>query len=457
MLFHTWTFFVFFLVFYPLYVLTRNTGLRIFLLLVASYIFYGWWDARYLALIAFSTVIDWVSVLMMSRGGRRMPWLAMSLVGNLGLLAFFKYAAFITENANALLRGIGFDVSLPVPDLVLPVGISFFVFQSMSYTIDYYRGQVGTERSLVRYAAFVSLFPQLVAGPIERAKNLLPQLRQTPRITRQDIGDGLSLFLVGLFKKAILADSLSLYVDRVYGAPQEFQAPALFLATVAFGWQIYFDFSGYTDMARGLARLMGIRLMLNFNHPYTAVGLGDFWRRWHISLSTWFRDYVYIPLGGSREGKWATYRNMFLTMVISGLWHGANWTFVAWGALHGLGRMLTRTLEESSFYRNRVPQWVKRAWVFLFVTFAWIFFRAQSIRDAWVVVKGIFSFEWSDPGCPLLLLGLILAVWAYQLVYESRRRWVLTLRPVRLALAVCMLLALLFWGTGTSAFIYFQF
>src|SRR5213596_1208777 len=230
----------------------------------------------------------------------------------------------------------------------------------MSYTIDAYRGDIQTERSFVRFLTFVSFFPQLVAGPIERARNLLPQLQKEPQITREDVGDGLSLFLVGFFKKVALADYLALYVDNVYAAPGQFQAPALILATVAFGWQIYFDFSGYTDMARGIARLMGFHLMLNFNNPYTATGLGDFWNRWHISLSTWFKDYLYFPLGGSRGGTWRTYRNMFLTMVISGIWHGAAWTFVIWGALHALGVMITRELERSAFYRERVPKLLKQ-------------------------------------------------------------------------------------------------
>jgi len=252
--------------------------------------------------------------------------------------------------------------------VTLPLGISFYTFQSMSYSIDVYRGDAQPIRSFVDFACFVSMFPQLVAGPIERAKNLLPQLQSAPKITRHDVADGLSLFVVGLFKKVALADYLALYVDPVYAAPGEHQAPALVLATFAFAWQIYFDFSGYTDMARGVGRMMGIRLMLNFNNPYLATGLGDFWRRWHISLSTWFRDYVYIPLGGNRKGEVRTYVNICLTMLISGLWHGAAWTFVIWGALHAVGYSLTRALESSSFYRERVPMLLKQGLTFLFVT-----------------------------------------------------------------------------------------
>jgi D-alanyl-lipoteichoic acid acyltransferase DltB (MBOAT superfamily) len=313
---------------------------------------------------------------------------------------------------------------------------------------------------LVRFLTFVSFFPQLVAGPIERASNLLPQLQKTPTITRQDLADGLSLFLVGFFKKVALADYLAKYVDPVYGNPGQFQAPALILATVAFGWQIYFDFSGYTDMARGIAQLMGFRLMLNFNNPYIATGLGDFWNRWHISLSTWFKDYLYFPLGGSRGGTFRTYRNMFLTMVISGIWHGAAWTFVIWGALHALGRCLTRELEQTEFYNERIPKLAKQFLVFTFVTFTWIFFRAQSLDDAWLVISRMFTTGWMDPRFPLLMGSLIVAVWLYQLLYSSQSmlRWYIEAAPVRLGLTMALIAYLLIVAQpSTKQFIYFQF
>jgi D-alanyl-lipoteichoic acid acyltransferase DltB (MBOAT superfamily) len=257
-----------------------------------------------------------------------------------------------------------------------------------------------------------------------------------------------------------LADYLAKYVDKVYETPGQFQASALLLATVAFGWQIYFDFSGYTDMARGIARVMGFRLMLNFNNPYTATGLGDFWARWHISLSTWFKDYLYFPLGGNRRGKLRTYFNMFVTMVISGIWHGAAWTFVVWGALHALGRCSTRELEETDFYRRRIPTIVKQAWVFAFVTLTWVFFRAQSLTDAWLIISRIFTAGWTDPRFPVMMAVLILAVWAYQLLYasESRLRQVLELASVRVGLVAVMIVYLLVVAQpSTKAFIYFQF
>jgi alginate O-acetyltransferase complex protein AlgI len=344
--------------------------------------------------------------------------------------------------------------------VLLPIGISFHTFQSMSYTIDAYKGVIKTERSFVRFLTFVSFFPQLVAGPIERAKNLLPQLERAPEITRQDLSDGLSLFLVGFFKKVALADYLAQYVDLVYGNPVQFQAPALVLATVAFGWQIYFDFSGYTDMARGIALLMGFRMMLNFNNPYAATGLGDFWNRWHISLSTWFKDYLYFPLGGSRHGKFRTYINMFITMIVSGIWHGAAWTFLIWGGLHALGRSATRELEQTEFYQKRVPRLAKQLAVFTFVTFTWIFFRAQSLTDASLIISRIFTTGWADPRFPLVMAILILAVWVYQLLYTSRGalRWLIEAAPARVGLAALMIAYLVIVAQpSTKQFIYFQF
>ena len=483
MLFHTWTFLAFFLVVYPGFLLLKRTPLKAPWLLAASYVFYGWWNPVYLLLIVWSTTIDYLAVVAMAKTRWKKPWLAGSIVNNLLLLGFFKYGQFVVDNLNALGAWLGLPFVLSQPnvtflstgindllawfgtgwavapfDYLLPVGISFYVFQSMSYTIDYYRGRVEFEPNIIRYATFVSLFPQLVAGPIERASNLLPQLRADSRITMHDAADGASLFVVGLFKKIALADYLAMYVNPCYAAPGDYGAAALLLATFAFAWQIYFDFSGYTDMARGLGRMMGFRLMLNFNNPYLADGLGDFWGRWHISLSTWFRDYVYVPLGGNRRGKFRTYVNMVLTMLISGLWHGAMWTFVLWGAVHAAGRLLTRGLERTGFYRNRVPKSVKQILTFLIVTFAWIFFRAESVSDAWLIVSRIATAGWSDPGFPLLAAGLVAAVWVYQYLYESRLRRLLKPAAVRITLVVAMIVYMVTCvTTGGQAFIYFRF
>jgi len=458
MLFHTWPFFLFFLAVYLVYLPLRRTRFYLAWLLLASYFFYGWWNPIYLVLIAYSTVVNYYAVVLMARGRRRRLWLAVGVVNSLGVLAFFKYGVFVADNLNGLLSLLGWPFRVPRPGVLLPVGISFYTFQSLSYTIDFYRGQEEREPSLLRFATFVSLFPQLVAGPIERARNLLPQLTGTPRITREDIGDGLSLFVVGLFKKVALADYLAAYVDRVYAAPELFDGLSLAAATFAFGWQIYFDFSGYTDMARGVGRLLGFRFMLNFRNPYLAAGLREFWQRWHISLSTWFRDYVYIPLGGNRRGTFRTYLNMFLTMLISGLWHGAAWGFVIWGAFHAVGRCLTRWLETTSFYRDRLPKPVKQLAVFAFVTFAWIFFRAESFSDATLIVRKIFTAEFADPQFPLLALVLCLGVWAYQFMYESRAGRLLAARPVKVCMVLAMLLYLaIFSGSSAKPFVYFQF
>jgi D-alanyl-lipoteichoic acid acyltransferase DltB (MBOAT superfamily) len=483
MLFHTWVFFVFFLIVFPVYLLVRrNNRLMNIWLMIASYTFYGWWNPWYLLLLFGTSAIDyWMVLLMERKQSTRRLWLVISLVSNFGFLAYFKYSGFITENINALLVRLGSPPHfLPDPaaypnwfmglfgapsawyfqHVLLPIGISFHTFQSMSYTIDAYKGVIQTERSFIRFLTFVSFFPQLVAGPIERACNLLPQLQRTPRITRRDVANGLSLFLVGFFKKVALADYLAEYVDLVYGNPGQFQAPALILATLAFGWQIYFDFSGYTDMARGIAQVMGFHLMFNFNNPYMATGLGDFWNRWHISLSTWFKDYLYFPLGGSRHGKVRTYINMFITMVVSGIWHGANWTFVIWGGLHALGRGATRELEQTAFYREQIPRLLKQAWVFTFVMFTWIFFRAQTLSDAWLIIRRIFTTRWVDPRFPVLMAGLVLAVWLYQFLFTSRTalKRLIEIQPARVGLVLAMIIYLLIVAQpSTKQFIYFQF
>ncbi len=532
MLFHTWTFAIFFLVVLLGYVAIRKTRFWLHWLFLASYVFYGWWSPYYLILIFYSTSLDYNVVGFMDRcpkegGGFRWKhlwgagidssrlrvaywgfviaalvalgvaisgvdnlrpmmlwlmmilllmamatafssrkiWLVVSLINNLSLLVFFKYAGFMTEAINQLLARTTLPISLPdastlMPmgfEYMLPVGISFFMFQSMSYTIDFYRGHIHRERSFIKFATFVSFFPQLVAGPIERATHLLPQFDQRPTVTGRDVTEGLSLFLVGLFKKLALANYLSVYVERIYDDPSGQNAPALILATFAFAWQIYFDFSGYTDMARGVARVFGFRLMLNFNHPYLAAGLGEFWSRWHISLSTWFRDYVYIPLGGNRKGSLFTYRNLIVTFVISGLWHGAAWTFIIWGALHGIGSMVTRALERSENYRNHVPKILKQIVVFIFVCFAWIFFRADSLESANIILTRMATTPWTNPGFPLLMGVLIVAVWGYQYFSESKFKHLLELPVTRISLATGMIVYLLLFSSKGGAFIYFQF
>ena len=457
MQFQTWPFLVFFVVTYGVYLVLRRSRYWLPWLLFASYFFYGWWNPLYLLLIAYSTFVDYSCVSRMRVSPRKKFWLAISLINNLGLLCFFKYAFFLTENVNALLASLNVGLAIRTPDILLPVGISFYTFQSMSYTIDFYRDQLDHEPSFLRFATFVSFFPQLVAGPIERASHLLPQFRSAPPITRGHLSDGLSLFLTGLVKKICLADFLAGYVDLIYANPAQQSASSLAAATFAFAWQIYFDFSGYTDMARGVARVMGFNLMLNFNHPYLATSLKDFWSRWHISLSTWFRDYLYIPLGGSHSGRWRTYRNLFVTMLVSGIWHGAAWTFVVWGALHGLAYLAFRPFEGTSYWQ-RTPVFMKRATIFSFVCLTWVFFRADTVNEAVLILQRIATGVWTDPRMPLLAIFWILVVWTYQWFHQWQVASPRYVGWIRVAAYTGMMMYLsIASGQGNQPFIYFQF
>jgi D-alanyl-lipoteichoic acid acyltransferase DltB (MBOAT superfamily) len=458
MLFQTLPFLVFFAIVYPVYLLVRGTRLRLPWMLVISYAFYAWLGWKYLIPLAYVTIVDYLVTGRMVKSRRPRAWLALSIANDLGVLVFFKYAGFIADNVNFVLRSLGVSYVIPPVDFLLPAGLSFYILQSIGYTIDVYWGRAKRETNFLAYAAFVSFFPRLLAGPIERANHLLPQLHDNARVTLRDFTDGLSIFVVGYFKKVALADYFAMYVAKVYGDPGQFQAPALFLATFLFAWQIYFDFSGYTDMARGIARMMGIRLMRNFDNPYLAVSMGDFWKRWHISLSSWFRDYVYIPLGGNRRGKFVTYRNVFIAMMLSGLWHGAAWTFVLWGVIHALGNFATREMERTAFYVHKLPRTVKQLFVFALVTFAWIFFRAHNIGDAGTIVARIFTSGSANPAVPLWALAMIAAIWCYQWLFESRLRRFLELAVVRVLLVISMLAYMILTVPAEGKpFIYMQF
>jgi alginate O-acetyltransferase complex protein AlgI len=471
MLSHTWPFLLFLLVVLPVFFALRKTRLWLPWLTLASYFFYGCWNPYYIVLVLYITVLDYFLVALMDRCPSRARgwWLAVGILNTVAPLLFFKYARFVVQNVNGLCAGLHLAVTLPDPAALMPagftylapVGISFFTFQSLGYVIDFYLEKVPRERNFLRFASFVCFFPLLLAGPIERAGHLLPQFARFPAVRLQNFTDGLSLFLVGLFKKVALAGYLSLYVERIYENPSACGAPALLLGTVAFGWQLFFDFSGYTDMARGVARAMGFHIVLNFNHPYLADSVADFWRRWHISFSRWMLDYIFMPLQMQwRTWPWprlATAAALMVTFLFSGFWHGAAWTFVIWGVLHGLGVIMTRELERSAFYRKRVPRLLKQAWVFGFVTFAWIFFRADSLADALLIVRRIFTATWQAPQTPALMLLLVALVWAYQALTESRFREALRLGVVRVGLAVAMVLYLCLGSAGGGAFIYFQF
>jgi alginate O-acetyltransferase complex protein AlgI len=369
------------------------------LLVVASYVFYGWWDWRFLSLIALSTITDFALGRMLSRTEevqRRKAALWMSLVVNLGLLGFFKYAGFFVDSWVDAWAKVGITMHRPALQIILPVGISFYTFQTLSYTIDVYRRQLKASQDLIEFAAYVSFFPQLVAGPIERASRLLPQLQRTRRVTESAVLLGLRMMVWGLFKKVVIADSAAQYANAIFGDSQGTQGPMLAVGIVAFAIQIYGDFSGYSDMAIGLGRLFGLRLKSNFRFPYFSRNVAEFWRRWHISLNTWFRDYVYIPLGGSRGGRWTALRNVTVVFLVSGLWHGADWKYVVWGGIHA-------AMFVPVFWmgRNRIS-WEGWHWAhgfralgtFVLVCFAWIFFRADSMSHALQVVDGLV-WGWS--------------------------------------------------------------
>ncbi len=375
-------------------------------LLGASYYFYAAWRVEYLGLILISTLTDYTVGRRMgsiSEQRRRTPYLLISLVVNLGILFTFKYFNFFNDSTRSLFALFGLDYQLTNLDVLLPVGISFYTFQTLSYTIDVWRGQLEPERHLGRFALYIAFFPQLVAGPIERASRLLPQFRSafTDAPVRFDparVTSGLRLMLWGMFMKVVIADRLALYVNQVYNNPGDYVGLPVLLATYFFAFQIFCDFAGYSNIAIGAARVMGFDLMENFRQPYTSRSVAEFWRRWHISLSTWFRDYVYIPLGGNRVGRARWYTNLFLVFLVSGLWHGAAWTFVIWGALHGVYVVLGAALGSVALWRSRgsqgdaasdgsrFPAWIAVFSTFHAVTFAWIFFRANSLADALLII-----------------------------------------------------------------------
>ncbi|MEM6342870.1 MAG: MBOAT family O-acyltransferase [Bacteroidota bacterium] len=409
MLFHTIEYAIFFPIVVFLYFLIPHK-FRWALMLAASYYFYACWKLEYLSLIVISTIIDYFAARQIAASdnkGSKKAFLLLSLASNLGILFFFKYFNFFSTSAQAAFDQFNIFVDVPTFDYLLPVGISFYTFQTLSYTIDVYKGNQQPEKHFGIFALFVSFFPQLVAGPIERSTHLLPQFHQRQAFDFGRLTNGLKLILWGLFKKVIIGDSLSIFVDSVYSTPASHDSLSLLLASICFAFQIYADFSGYTDIARGSAQVIGFDLMENFKQPYTAKSISEFWRRWHISLSTWFRDYVYIPLGGNRTVKWRWYYNLFVTFTVSGLWHGANWTFVLWGALHGFYLIFAIITEDS---RNRlkkslgisrnetVHKLVQVLSVFVLVLIGWVFFRAENISDAFYILGQIFdprTYTWT--------------------------------------------------------------
>ena len=463
-------FFGFFLLVFAMHWGLTSLHARKLWLLVSSYVFYGAWDAQFLLLIFASTLVDYIvgRVLANERPalGRRF-WLVISLIANLGILGFFKYFDFFVVSGASLLGALGFDVEPRTLNWILPVGISFFTFQSMSYTIDVYRGNLKPIKSFSDFALFVSFFPQLVAGPIVRAVDFLPQLTRTCRFADVAVRPALNLFLIGFIKKACIADNLAPYADLVFEAPALYSSVAVWIGVLFYSVQIYCDFSGYSDMAIACAALLGYQLPKNFNFPYFASSIAEFWRRWHISLSTWLRDYLYISLGGRSSSRLFTWRNLMLTMLLGGLWHGAGWNWVVWGGLHGLALVVVSLVSggRSAATKSGVAALPGMLLTFLWVCGTWVFFRAQSFEDALAALRSMAFAgdgakaltEFGDP--PLFLLLLPILAGHALLAHKPLERWGLRLSGTSYAilLALATSLALSFVSLHKQPFIYFQF
>ena len=474
-----------------------------FFLLAASIVFYGYWNPAYLVLILISVAVTWVSGLLMEGRNVREKRLVLiaSLVINLGILFFFKYYRFFAETAGFLSSG---GIHFPSFNVLLPVGISFYTFQALGYSIDVYYGRVQAERNFIIYALFVTFFPQLVAGPIERSGNLLPQFKVNYEFDYDRVTSGLRLAAWGMFKKVVIADRLAVYVNGVFGNPGVYPGASLALAVFFFAFQIYCDFSGYSDIAIGCARVLGFNLMTNFRQPYFSRSITEFWRRWHISLSTWLKDYIYIPLGGNRKGKVRQRLNLLITFLLSGLWHGAAWHFVVWGALHAIFQIIGRSTEP---FRNalgrkvglpeesRLRKAVQICITFTLACFAWIFFRANTMQDAFLITAKLARLPWElaeyasglsrngiietvrnmfqmgidvanpIPGFGLINFGfsgffIIILLIADVLMWKMPEGTIVKRKPLVLRWAgyYTLILAILWnWNTGSSQFIYFTF
>jgi alginate O-acetyltransferase complex protein AlgI len=480
-LFNSFQFLVFFIVSWVLFLVLRGVPRKVFLL-AASYYFYMCWNVKYIVVIWGITLVDYAAGLLIEKSESpqlKKLFLGLSLFCNVGLLVVFKYLNFLTLSTSNLFHLFGGHHDLPIFNILLPVGLSFHTFQAMSYTIDVYKGKAAAERHLLNYALYVAFFPQMVAGPIERPNQLLPQFHRDPVICRDRVRSGIALALWGLFKKMVIADSLSEFVNVVYAAPRAYSGAELVGATLSFALQIYCDFSGYSDIALGIARMMGYELRLNFSQPYFSTSIGEFWRRWHMSLSTWFRDYVYIPMGGSRVKITSQYLNLFITFLVSGLWHGASWSFVVWGALHGSFLVSSRI---TSAFRRRVHGFLRleklprlhlfAQWLFTMsmVTLAWIVFRARDIRSSWYIVTHLLPLGHFDStllaaaGIPRanapFLFAFIIVMFAVEwwMKHPHRAPHIWRCSPFRACCYYACAYTIVFFGVfGHTDFIYFQF
>ncbi len=472
MLFNSIEFALFLPVVFLLYwfVFRRSVRAQNLFVVAASYLFYGWWDWRFLFLIAFTSLCSWGSGLLIERYRTRPVAKAvhvLNIVLNLAILGVFKYYDFfVTSFANLFLHGRTDGLLL---NIILPVGISFYTFQALSYSIDVYRGKLEPTRDIVQFFAFVSFFPQLVAGPIERATNLLPQFAKPRTFDYAQAVDGMRQILWGLFKKIVVADNCAAYVDYVYGAYSTQSGLTLAIAAVLFAFQIYGDFSGYSDIAIGTSKLFGIKLMRNFDNPYFSRDIAEFWRRWHISLTTWFRDYVYIPLGGSRVSKAKVVRNTFVIFLLSGFWHGANWTFLAWGAYHavlflplillGRNRKFTGVVAEG----RPLPSWsdfARMLLTFILVTVGLVLFRADSISQAWhylaLLPQGGAAYTEGLAACTVYVLLMLVMEWIHRAGNHGLDLHIRS-TALRILLYYSLIVIMFFAYTNSEAFIYFQF
>jgi alginate O-acetyltransferase complex protein AlgI len=475
MLFNTLAFWVFFAVVFGLYLCLPRRAQNVWLLL-ASYFFYAFWDWRFVGLLLLSTSTDWGLANLVARektkeGARR--WVVASVALNLTYLGFFKYFNFFVDSASALAQAVGFtgvDLALRV---ILPVGISFYTFQSISYIVDVYRGDIEPAKDPLDFALFVAFFPHMVAGPIMHSRDLLPQMQNRRTVRWEEVMSGFHLAMWGLFKKVVVADNLAVIANAVFARELGFRPGVMHLGALAFAFQIYCDFSGYTDIARGVARMMGFRLMDNFHHPYFATCITDFWRRWHLSLSSWLRDYLYVPLGGNRFGSFKTYRNLLLTMVLGGLWHGAAWKFVIWGAYQGLwlvieravgGRRLVTDFWSARGFAGRVL-WAARVLVtFHFVCLGWIIFRCESVAPlprmvgAFMDVTGWWNMPRPLAQHALWFIAPVLVVDLFQYFFRDEQILLRLPVPLRALAYTAAAYAFILWGRFESnAFIYFQF
>ena len=465
-----------FLIFFPLVAIIYHLipraklQLRNLFLLVASYYFYLCSIPAYASILLTSTLITYFSAIMISRNpetSKRKRFLTYNIILNISILFFFKYFNFLSNNILSLTQQLGLQLSHPGFNILLPVGISFYIFQALGYTIDVYRGKTPAEHNFITYALFVSFFPQLVAGPIERSYHLLPQFKQEHRLQYDDIAAGARLMIWGYFLKLVLADRCALYVDAIFDNVQQHNGGSYLLATLMFTFQIYGDFAGYSLIATGVARMLGFRLMENFRRPYFATSMTDFWRRWHISLSSWFKEYLYIPLGGSRVSGARRTFNLIVTFLVSGLWHGANWTFVCWGALHGIFVALEKLLQYGQQQVSGFRKWVHCMLTFIAVALLWVLFRAHNLHDALTVYQGMVT----NPGMPFLqdvgIGNVAAAICAILLVltkdYADEKAWPIHIAASRhtwlrysyFALMICIIT--LFGVLGSDQFIYFQF